>query len=92
MAKLKKPKEITVTHRKLGKERALGLAYKESKEVVLDSRMEGKEYFLTAIHEGLHCVIPEYVEDKIESVTTELGNFLWNKIDWSKIVEPKRKK
>lgn len=90
MPKSKKPKEITVTHRKLGKERALGLAYKESKEIVLDSRLEGKEYFLTALHEGLHCVQPDLVEEKIESLTKELGNFLWNKIDWNKIIEPNR--
>jgi len=71
-------KKTKVVHRKLGKEQALGLAYKEDKEIHLDERMVGKEYLTTAIHELLHIHLPKFSEKQVDLLSRKLGNDLWN--------------
>lgn len=86
MPKKSKNKEIKVFHEKLGRQKAMGIAYKEDRKVIIDERLEGYDYFETAVHEGVHVLIPEWIEEKVEEFSGDLAKYLWNKIDWNKIL------
>lgn len=66
-----------VVHRKLGKEKADGLAYKEYHEIHIDERLKGKSYILTVIHELLHVHLPDLTEEEIVELSKNLCNDLW---------------
>lgn len=71
-------KKVKVVHRKLGRERADGLAFKDDFIIHIDSRLTGKNYVLTAIHELLHIYLPDLVEDKIIDISENLCDSLWD--------------
>ena len=69
------PNTITVTRRKLGQHRAVGLAHGDG-HVEVDSRLGGKYHLDTLIHEFLHeweWCLPEAVVRKLAS---SLAKFL----------------
>lgn len=68
---------IKVIHRKLGKERADGLAFTEHNEIHLDTRLKGKKYFEIAIHELLHIQFPDMSEEDVLKHSKKLTNELW---------------
>jgi len=70
-----KPK---VVNRKLGKHKADGLAYIESNEIHLDTRMAGKKHFEITCHEYLHILFPDWQENKINKTAKKITNFLWS--------------
>lgn len=67
-----------VVVRKLGREKALGLAYKEHDEIHLDKRLKGKEFISVALHELLHIHFPELTEAKVNSVSIKMAKVLWD--------------
>jgi Zn-dependent peptidase ImmA (M78 family) len=71
-------KKTKIIHRKLGKEQADGLAYKEAKEIHIDERLTGQDYILTVIHELLHIHLPKFSEKQVDSLSKKLTNDLWN--------------
>jgi len=71
-------KKTKVIHRKLGKERADGLAYKDFAEIHIDERLSGKNYLLTAIHELTHIHLPEMSEEDVDKFSRYLCNDLWH--------------
>lgn len=71
-------KPITVTHRKLGKHKAIGLAYKEDAKIEIDERLKGFEHLQTVIHEILHIQNPRWSEIKVEGHSTQIAEILWN--------------
>ena len=75
-------KRITVVERKLGKERAQGLAYYdyygEGKSLIeIDPRQNSKEYLDTLIDEALHTIFPDMKEKKVASIAGRLTRVLW---------------
>jgi len=70
-------KPIRVVKKKLGRERADGQAWKEDRLIEIDPRLKDKEYLLTIIHETLHVVFPEYIEEEIHSRSIEVTAVLW---------------
>lgn len=75
MAAKKKP--IKVIHRKLGREKAMGQAWIDYRLIEIDSRIVGKNYIDTVIHEVFHCQNPKWSETKVKNNATELCNILW---------------
>lgn len=71
-------KKTKVVHRKLGREKADGLAYKEFNEIHIDERLTGRDYILTAIHELLHIHEPKMSEKRVDTLSKKLTNDLWN--------------
>lgn len=67
-----------VIHKKLGRQQADGLAFKEDKEIHIDERLKSKEYLLTAIHELLHIHQPKMTEKQVAALSVKLCNDLWN--------------
>ena len=72
-----KNKPIIITYRKLGREQAHGLAYKEDREIVIDNRLKGIELLETIVHEALHIQHPRFAEIKIIGHSKELAELLW---------------
>ena len=70
-------KPITVTHRKLGKHKAIGLAYKDEQLIEVDERLKGFEHLQTVIHEILHIQNPRWSEIKVEGHSTQIATILW---------------
>ena len=73
----RKPR-VKVEHKKIGHFQADGLAYKEERRIVLDVRLTGKDYLITAIHELLHVHRPKLTEKEVTSLSTAIGNDLWS--------------
>lgn len=71
-------KRVKIEHKKIGRHQAVGLAYKEERRIVLDSRLKGKDYICTAVHELLHIHRPELSEEEVDKLSTELTNDLWD--------------
>lgn len=71
-------KPIKVIHRKLGREKAYGQAWKDERIIEIDERVIGKEYLDTVIHEVTHCQFPKMPEITVNARSTELANILWD--------------
>lgn len=76
--------DINVTYRKLGRENAKGLAFQSEFRIVIDSRLKGVEALEVIIHEITHCLIPEFVEEKIDALGKEIAKVLWEQ-GWRKV-------
>ncbi len=66
-----------VIHRKLGKHKALGLAYCETGIIHIDERLKGKEHLYVCVHEILHIQNPTWEEEQIIKHSEETSNLLW---------------
>jgi hypothetical protein len=69
-------KKQTIVERKLGKHKAVGLAWDDG-VIEIDPRQSSKEYFLTVIHEKAHLMFPDWTEKQVVKFEKEFGNFLW---------------
>lgn len=73
---MKKP-AINISYRKLGQNKAHGLAFKEEREIVIDSKIKGQDLFETIIHEIMHCQNTSWPEIKIQGHAKEMAVLLW---------------
>jgi hypothetical protein len=69
--------KIKVSNRKLGKEKAWGLADSGLNSIELDVRLKGKRHLLYLIHEALHIIHPDWSETKVVKVSRILSKLLW---------------
>jgi hypothetical protein len=74
MAK-KLPRKIKLTEKKLGREKALGVAISPDQIVIAPQR--SRERLDTTIHEGLHLLLPEAPEVAIIAYSNRLSALLW---------------
>lgn len=73
--------DIPITHRKLGRSKALGRFIGEELcrgEIEIDPRQSDFDYLDTLIHEYLHALLPTAVEEEIIRLSTQLSQALWN--------------
>ena len=75
MPRRKKP--IKVIHRKLGREKAHGQAWKDHRIIEIDERLTGIDYLDTVIHEVMHVQQPDLPEKAVASNATEMARILW---------------
>lgn len=66
-----------IKHKKLGRHKAIGLAYKDTGEIVIDERLKGFEHLQATLHESLHIQNKKWSEIKVEGHSTELAKILW---------------
>ena len=72
-------KKIKVIDKKLGREKAYGLAYSSEMEVVIEERQNSKDYLDTLIHEMLHCFAPKWGEKRVADTANEMTRVIWEK-------------
>lgn len=69
---------MKVIVRKLGREKAVGLADTDKKIIEIDPRQKSKSYLDTMIHEALHIAFPELSENQVKKSSKVIRDFLWN--------------
>jgi hypothetical protein len=73
--------KIKVVHRKLGKEKALGMCSPGRREgewlIEIDERLKGKMHLRVLIHELCHALFPSCSETATLRVEKVLGDALW---------------
>lgn len=69
--------KIQVSRRKLGKERAHGLAWQHLKKIEIDPRLTPKKELEILIHEAAHIVFPTMAEKDAEKLGVNIGRVLW---------------
>ena len=74
-----KPNKIKVIDKKLGRQRAVGQAYSDTRVIEIDPRQTSKNYLDTLIHELLHVYNPEWSENKITKTANEMTAIIWKK-------------
>jgi len=67
---------IQIVERKLGRERAYGLAWTDEL-IEVDPRQTPRDYLGTVIHEALHQVFPEKSESEVARGASTLTRLLW---------------
>lgn len=68
--------EVKIIHRKLGREKAYGLAHSEGL-IEIDSRLKGFRYMMYLIHEFMHIRHPDWSEKKVRSESHKMAKLLW---------------
>lgn len=71
-----KPEDITIKYKKLGRNKALGLAYKEENLIYLDPKLKGKDFLNVMIHELFHLYFPYLEEDIIDNAANGISQLL----------------
>jgi len=79
------PPKIIMRRRKLGKERAVGLAHPDGL-IEIDTRERGREALDTILHEALHVLHPDASEEKVVQMAGLLTELLWDD-KWRRIEE-----
>ena len=74
----KKNEVHKVVHRKLGKEKAWGLADTEKNTIEIDERLTGYRHLLICLHEHFHLKHPDWSETKVRKESSKTARFLWN--------------
>lgn len=78
-----KQKNTKVVYRKLGKEKAWGIAHIENNKIEIDSRLHTKKHLEIHLHEKLHLLNPDWSETKILKQSKALANYLYqNNFRW----------
>ena len=67
----------SIVERKLGRERAVGLAYRSARRIVVDPRRGQRARLDTLMHEALHIAAPEWSEDRVSEVAGMLCKVAW---------------
>lgn len=68
---------MKVVRRKLGKEKADGLAHIDDNTIEIDERLKGRYRMEITIHEALHILYPTDSETSIIRKSKKLTNVLW---------------
>ena len=66
-----------VIERKLGKERAYGLAWVDQNTLEIDSRLTGYRRLLYLLHEHFHLKHPDWSETRVIKESSKTARFLW---------------
>lgn len=71
-----KSNRIKIIYKKLGRERAYGLADHEA--VHIDPRLKGKKHLEIMLHECLHYLYPDKSEEDVIADSIKLTKTLWH--------------
>ena len=68
---------VRVIHRKLGRERAWGMAETADNTIWLDTRLRGKRRLEVTVHELMHLLYPNETEENVEHSGKLISRILW---------------
>jgi len=81
---MKLPARIKLEERKLGREKAHGLAHNGEDRIEVDPSQSSKMRLDTVLHEGIHILDPNLSELKVRAYANRLSALLW-KDRWRRI-------
>lgn len=70
--------DISVKYSKLGRKKCWGLAYQDTNEIELDTRLKGQKHLEILLHETMHLLLPDLTEEEIIDKSITLTKILWN--------------
>jgi hypothetical protein len=79
------PTKIKLVERKLGREKALGMAHHGDALVEISPNQSSRERLDTVIHETLHLLDPKMSEKQVNSYARRISKVLW-KDNWRRII------
>lgn len=68
---------MQVIRRKLGRERAWGMAETSANKIWLDERLRGKRRLEVTVHELMHLLYPEESEENVDHAGKLISRILW---------------
>lgn len=68
---------MKVNERKLGREKAWGLAHQEDNLIEIDPRLTGKKRLEIYLHEAIHLIYPKLSESDVIKHSKKLTSLLW---------------
>ena len=78
------PNKIKIVERKLGREKALGMAHHGDELVEISPNQNSRERLDTVVHETLHLLSPDMTEKQVTSYANRIAKILW-KDGWRRI-------
>jgi hypothetical protein len=82
---MKLPRTLKIRDRKLGKEKAHGLAHAPDL-IEIDPSQNSRERLDTVCHEALHLLLPDESEVRIIALANRMSDLLrrdrWRRIEW----------
>ena len=73
---MKLPRTLKIRDRKLGKEKAHGLAHAPD-QIEIDPSQNSRERLDTVCHEALHLLLPNESEVRIIALANRMSDLLW---------------
>jgi len=67
----------SIVERKLGRERAVGMALRSTRQIVVDPRQGQRDRLDTLLHEGLHHLRPDWTEGEVADAAGMLCRLVW---------------
>ena len=83
-------RRVSVGKKKLHKSNA-GEAWKEEFEIYFRPQLTHRQFIEVAIHESLHCMLPDLKESEITDMAGYIGDVIWHN-RFKKLFARKRKK
>ena len=74
---MKLPKKIKLEDKRLGREKAHGLAFHGESKIQIDPTQCSKMRLDTVLHEGIHILDPNLSELKVRAYANRLAELLW---------------
>lgn len=71
-------RNVTVTERKLGRERVDGRVFFKDRLIEVDSRLPPKAWLSTLVHESIHLAFPDATEPAVLKAERTITRILWN--------------
>lgn len=68
---------MKVNKRKLGREKAYGLAHQDDDLIEIDPRIKGRLQLEIYIHEALHLLYPKLSESRVLKDSKKVTSMLW---------------
>ena len=68
---------MKVNKRKLGREKAYGLAHQDDNLIEIDPRLKGRLQLEIYIHEALHLLYPKLSESQVLKDSKKVTSMLW---------------
>ena len=67
-----------MVHKKLGRQKASGIADYEKREIQVDPRQKPYDYLNTMVHELIHHIAPSWSEQRVNWWANRIARFLWS--------------
>lgn len=69
--------DIKIDFKKLGRQKVVGLAYKDENRIEIDSSLKGKDFTNVMIHEITHIMLPYLTEEVVDNFANVLTSILY---------------
>lgn len=70
-------KKLNIRERKLGRERAWGLFWRQAQRIEIDPQQRSRQYLYVLIHELCHMALPDLTEEAVVRISKLIAKGVW---------------